>query len=597
MIFLLSISLSQIECDAFNKKNVAVFTMNPNAPNRPPPQTAVSGVTQQMNQMNIRPRPPNPAPARPGFRPQGARPVARPQQRPTRPSLASQGSAPNQLGNAQSASQSPQMHSSANSPSGMANGSVPSQPTRMPPNQSFPSPPNQSGMTNGVAPNQAPKMPGNQSFPSSPNQSGLQAGQSGTSTGKPLMQPHSQQSQTFAPPAQNPSFRPPVQAADHSFMPNGMPNQPGVINQSFGQTGAPNQSFGQPGMINQQPGVNQPFGQHGMPAQPGIFGQPVTPNQSFGQPGMPSQSFGQPGMPSQSIGQPGMPSQSFGQPGMPNQSFGQPGMPGQTFGQPGIPHQSFGQPGIPNQSFGQPGMPAQNPSFRPPGQTTNQSIIPNGMPNQAGMQPSNPYGQSGSNFTAPGFQQQRPGFQAGPVKPKIDPDQIPNPAAVHALDEETHRKNIFSTTSRMQPPLAITRFRAQDHGSCNPRFLRSTLYNIPATNELLAQSGIPFGLICQPLADVDPLENPVPVADFTKMGPPRCLRCNAFINPYFQFVEGGRKFNCNICSAQSEVSPEYFANLDMNGRRVDINQRLELLYGSCDFAVANVNLSKLGILR
>jgi protein transport protein SEC24 len=36
------------------------------------------------------------------------------------------------------------------------------------------------------------------------------------------------------------------------------------------------------------------------------------------------------------------------------------------------------------------------------------------------------------------------------------------------------------------------------------------------------------------------------------------------------------------------VPSNYFANLDMNGRRIDLQQRAELLFGSCEFAVQNM---------
>ncbi|KAJ3332353.1 COPII coat Sec23p-Sfb3p heterodimer component, partial [Kappamyces sp. JEL0680] len=78
---------------------------------------------------------------------------------------------------------------------------------------------------------------------------------------------------------------------------------------------------------------------------------------------------------------------------------------------------------------------------------------------------------------------------------------------------------------------------------------------------------------------------PIPVVDFGKSGPIRCSRCQAYANPFFQFINGGRLFICNLCSFSNEVPPNYFSNLDMNGRRIDLNQRPELLMGSCEFAV------------
>lgn len=113
------------------------------------------------------------------------------------------------------------------------------------------------------------------------------------------------------------------------------------------------------------------------------------------------------------------------------------------------------------------------------------------------------------------------------------------------------------------------------------------MYNVPTTDEVLNASGIPFGIIIQPLADLDPEEAPIPVIDARATGPARCSRCAAYVNPFFTWAEGGRKSVCNICSHWSDVTPDYFSNLDMNGRRLDLEQRPELMYGSCEFEVQN----------
>ncbi|MCO5592368.1 hypothetical protein L7F22_046370 [Adiantum nelumboides] len=67
--------------------------------------------------------------------------------------------------------------------------------------------------------------------------------------------------------------------------------------------------------------------------------------------------------------------------------------------------------------------------------------------------------------------------------------------------------------------------------------------------------------------------------------PPRCKRCRAYINPWAIFVEGGQKWVCNLCGTATEVAADYFCNLDMHGRRVDFDERLELSRGSVEFRV------------
>lgn len=124
-------------------------------------------------------------------------------------------------------------------------------------------------------------------------------------------------------------------------------------------------------------------------------------------------------------------------------------------------------------------------------------------------------------------------------------------------------------------------------GNSNPRFIRSTLYCLPATEDGLKLSSLPLGLVIQPMADLADSEQPVPIVDFLKDGPIRCNRCATYINPHFRFIDGGRLFTCNMCGHSNQVPTDYFCNLDMSGTRLDIQSRPELTNGTCDFLVQN----------
>jgi protein transport protein SEC24 len=39
------------------------------------------------------------------------------------------------------------------------------------------------------------------------------------------------------------------------------------------------------------------------------------------------------------------------------------------------------------------------------------------------------------------------------------------------------------------------------------------------------------------------------------------------MNPFCQWVDGGRRFKCNVCPMVNEVPVEYFSTLDANGVR------------------------------
>ena len=47
-------------------------------------------------------------------------------------------------------------------------------------------------------------------------------------------------------------------------------------------------------------------------------------------------------------------------------------------------------------------------------------------------------------------------------------------------------------------------------------------------------------------------QNPLQLVDHGANGPVRCNRCKAYMNPFMQFIDGGRRFLCNICNYSSE---------------------------------------------
>ena len=144
---------------------------------------------------------------------------------------------------------------------------------------------------------------------------------------------------------------------------------------------------------------------------------------------------------------------------------------------------------------------------------------------------------------------------------------------------------MFGTCSREGMPLSTTNFAAMDQGNCSPKFMRLTTYCMPATEEVANASRMPIALNIQPFAQLRSDEERVPLANTGESGPPRCKTCRAYINPWCLFVEGGMKWICSLCGAASEVPQDYFCNLDINGRRADLELRPELTHGSVDFCV------------
>ncbi|KAL1921511.1 uncharacterized protein VTP21DRAFT_11227 [Calcarisporiella thermophila] len=243
--------------------------------------------------------------------------------------------------------------------------------------------------------------------------------------------------------------------------------------------------------------------------------------------------------------------------------------------QPGIPPQPPQPIGVQPQGIQHPQQPA------PPGYPQQPPAFTPGHPPHAPQQ------------TPPQhLQQQQPGpmhaMHAHPqqqARPRIDPNQIPSPVMVQEQDQEHFAQQPYMTCSKTAVPLASSDFHAIDEGNCVPRFMRMTTYNIPFSEGLLNSVHMPLGVVVQPLAKLRHDEGPIPVIETGEVGPVRCLRCKAYINPFVSFTEGGQKYTCNMCGFGSQVPQEYFCNLDMMGRRLDFEQRPELRHGTVEFTV------------
>lgn len=185
---------------------------------------------------------------------------------------------------------------------------------------------------------------------------------------------------------------------------------------------------------------------------------------------------------------------------------------------------------------------------------------------------------------------QIPGMQSGAgavptTSGRIDPEHIPSIPRSRDLPAQYYLNHVYPTMDRHLPPPAAIPFVAQDQGNSSPKYARLTLNNIPSASDFLTSTGLPLGMVLQPLAPLDPGEQQIPVLDFGDSGPPRCRRCRAYINPFMSFRSGGSKFVCNMCTFPNDTPSEYFAPLDPSGARVDRMQRPELTMGTVEFTV------------
>uniref|UniRef100_A0AAR2IK10 SEC24 homolog C, COPII coat complex component n=1 Tax=Pygocentrus nattereri TaxID=42514 RepID=A0AAR2IK10_PYGNA len=368
----------------------------------------------------------------------------------------------------------------------------------------------------------------------------------------------------YAPPTVS---QPSVSAAYTPSAPSSFAPTSTVPTQPPSTEGTPQPYYGAP---PQQPfpTAAPPFSAPG-PTQPP--GPPLASQQTFPQAPPPSQppfSSAPPQVPPASYGGiQGPPLASQGPP-MSQANHVAPPQPGMLAGPP-VP----GMAGPPPQPGMQGYPPQQNGAF---GQ------VRGPQPGYAG-----PYPGQQSYGAAPPAQAPAP-----PAPKRLDPDSIPSPIQVIEDDKANKGSEPFVTGVRGQaPPLVTTNFHVKDQGNASPRFIRCTAYNIPCTSDMAKQSQVPLAAVIKPLATLPPDENSPYIVDHGESGPIRCNRCKAYMCPYMQFIEGGRRFQCGFCSCVTEVPPHYFQHLDHTGKRVDCYDRPELSLGSYEF-LATVDYCK-----
>ncbi|KAK2899740.1 protein transport protein Sec24D isoform X1 [Channa argus] len=276
-------------------------------------------------------------------------------------------------------------------------------------------------------------------------------------------------------------------------------------------------------------------------------------------------------MTGQPIASPQMAGPPMGNPQMSGPPMGNPQMAGPPMGNMGGPF--HGTPPLGPGGFQQPGPGAASPQgYQQGGQFGGHMPGP-----QPGM---------------PGAFPGAPAAMAGPPQKKLDPDSIPSITQVIEDDKVKHVGQVLSTNIRGQvPPLVTTDFTVQDQGNASPRFMRCTTYTLPCTADLAKQCQVPLASIIKPFASLPKNETPLYVVNHGETGPIRCNRCKAYMCPYMQFIDGGRRYQCGFCNCVNEVPVFYFQHLDHMGRRVDFYERPELSLGSYEF-VATMDYCK-----
>ncbi|PHH91154.1 hypothetical protein CDD83_1488 [Cordyceps sp. RAO-2017] len=241
-------------------------------------------------------------------------------------------------------------------------------------------------------------------------------------------------------------------------------------------------------------------------------------------------------------------------------------------------------PGSATSQFVPAAVPA-SPGFGGRFADTPQMLNPNQFPAPAGASFS-PMGSLAPGGFVAGNDSADAAATIAPTGPsKISADDMPSVPVSRDAAQQHFLTNVYPTFERHVPPPSTVSFVAFDQGNASPKFARLTLNNIPASTDGLQATGLPLGLLLQPLAPLQPGEAEIPVLDFGDAGPPRCRRCRAYINPFMMFRSGGNKFVCNLCTHPNDTPSEYFCATTPQGVRVDRDQRPELHRGTVEFVV------------
>ncbi|KAG6465253.1 hypothetical protein O3G_MSEX015027 [Manduca sexta] len=177
-------------------------------------------------------------------------------------------------------------------------------------------------------------------------------------------------------------------------------------------------------------------------------------------------------------------------------------------GAPPVSQPGFGQPPGPPASAPYPGMPPNQPHQTQP--LPGQGMFPGQQPSGYPPQYQPPY---------PGQQPPYPGQQYQPQPPtkQLDPDQMPSPIQA-ILEDQQNRSGVFVTNDKgLVPPLVTTNFVVDDKGNASPRYIRSSMYSVPVTADLLKQTSMPFALVISPMAETVGAEQEPPLLDFAAL--------------------------------------------------------------------------------
>lgn len=160
------------------------------------------------------------------------------------------------------------------------------------------------------------------------------------------------------------------------------------------------------------------------------------------------------------------------------------------------------------------------------------------------------------------------------MKPQLDQHAMPSAAQLindELVTYQNSERTLNFTAPASLPPLVTTlesqtlKMSLQDGGCVRPCHMRSTIYQVPVSKDLLDTSGLEFSVVVKPFDDGEVERRYITPLSGNQIV--RCNRCKAYINPF------SRNGSCCIC------------NLAVQGLQ-DTDTSHELRFGSYEFRVS-----------
>jgi protein transport protein SEC24 len=161
------------------------------------------------------------------------------------------------------------------------------------------------------------------------------------------------------------------------------------------------------------------------------------------------------------------------------------------------------------------------------------------------------------------------------IRASIDPSQVPSPIDTMEADRQQWENQEYESMVAHRPPLSTTNFITRDKGVASPKFVRLSAWSLPSSASLAEECGIPLTAVFQPLAELDPRENGVPLIQCSEQGPMRCEWCRGYVNPGVTWLAGGQKWKCNLCRKETNGASWFYLSSGTSKRTLDYLVSLE----------------------